>query len=212
MPSPKLTKAIRADMIESVIAATYIPEKKKVIMESTGLAAREAIRALLPTGFERAIGTLPREWFNRIVSVSPSRTVNPSNILNLKGPALWGGSISIGEPILVPANLYCQMGNAIHDTVQAAFPGHPTWEKILAVQIEEATKLRAEEDAMRGDLAAFLASCRSYKDVMEKFPAFERHLPKTPAKAMPLVVQTAPLQQKLAKLGFDQGAATLQPE
>lgn len=210
MPSPKLTKAIRADMVESIIAATYIPEKKKAILESTGSAAREAVRALLPAGFERAIGTLPREWFNRIVAVSPSRGVNPVNIL--KSETGWGASIDIGEPILVPANLYCQMGNAIHDTVQAAFPGHPTWEKILAVQIEAATKLCKEEDELRAEVAGFLASCHSYKDVCEKFPAFERHLPKTPAKAMPLVVQTAPLQKKLAKLGFDQGAATLQPE
>ena len=202
MKNPKLTKDIRAQVVDSVIASTYIPAKKQAILDSAALAAREAVRALLPAGFERAIGTLPREWFGKVTEVYPSRHVNPRNILKGASGPMY---LKIGEPVIIPRCVNVE--GMIRDTVQKD-DTHPSWGEILAVQIEAAHKVRKEEDEMRAELMDFLNSKQTYKQVVEAMPQLERHLPKPPAPALPLVVNPAPLQKRLAKAGFDLGAVT----
>lgn len=203
MKSPTLTKEIRAQIVESVIAATFIPAEKKAILESAGLAAREAVRAALPEGFERAVGTLPRDWFAKVDNVGPSWHVNPRSILENPEDSTRSCQIRF-DTVLAPVEFY--YGYQINDRHQEKDPKAPSWEKILAAQIDAAKKLRAKEDDLRADLSSFLASCRTYQQVLEKMPELERHLPKPAAPARPLVVSAAPLQSQMKKLGFDQGA------
>lgn len=196
-----LTKDIREQIVQSVLAGTWIPEKKAAILKSTGEAIREVWRKYLPEGFEAATATLPPAWFPKESVEYLSCAVNPDLIMqptNSRGEKCSSSNFSV-PPLAVPENFRPEYRyNGV---------GHiPFWSEALAPQIKEAQKLRAAQDKLEEELRGFLYSVKTYKQVLEKMPELERHLPKPAAKPMPVATSTAPLLSTLAKLGFDKGA------
>ncbi len=184
-----LTKQARLAVIESVIKATYIPAEREEIRWSTSAAIRAALVPCLPDGYLKATENLPREWFTHITLVSVYSKDCPDAVL--EGRDQCGGTRYVDiEPLRHPRS------NLSHSR---------QWGQVLASQIEAATKLRAKEEALRTELANFLASCKTYAKVVEGMPDLERHLPAVPAKQYPIVASTAELSSVLGKLGFDQG-------
>lgn len=200
MKSPTLTKEIRAQIVESVIAATFIPAEKEAILQSAGATVRETIRKLLPQGFEQAVACLPPEWLPSLESIQLHTHISVPNIL----ADCYRSYRSIRfERLTVSNNL--NLPGRISDRIRQG-DDRPAWEQILAAQIDAAKKLRAKEDALRMELSNQLVSFRTYAQLLEKLPELERHLPKPPAPPMPLVANVAPLRAQMKKLGFDQGA------
>lgn len=199
-----LNKEIRAAVIESVIKGTYIPEQKAAILAATSKAVRDLVVLALPEGFAVATATLPPQWFGSVSHFDVCKEQCPRAILD--GADRWKGYGSVlikFESVITPPHhnihsLLLQDKKSGNNESWTQF-----WERHLAAQIAAATKLRAKEDALRSELGAFLASVKTYKQVVEKMPELERHLPPPPTKVFALVTSTAPLEKALTSLGFD---------
>lgn len=205
-----LSKALREQIEDSVIAATHIPAKKKAVIASTKAAVREALRLRLPEGFEAATAHLPPEWFDGTDLTYIADAVNPESILYYSRDASnmvryhGGSSHYLGFETLHHPRSKAPWLRSQHDPEQ---PVEPTWDRVLAAQITEAEKLHKKECEMRAELRAVLHSVNSVEKLIEKMPSLARHVPPAPGKAMPLVVSTAKAESLLKKAGFDTGAA-----
>jgi hypothetical protein len=205
-----LNKEIRKHIIESVIKGTYIPAQKEAIIASTREAVYEALRAQLPPDFEAATKHMPKDWFGIASAPWIHHEVHPEEIL--KRGALTADEVKTRDssPSLRSARELRVPFDYRHRNIASmkdkAKPDQSNWETILAAQIDAATKLADYERNLRAELRAFLASVKNVKQLLEKKPDFERHLPASTPKPMPLVVSTVKLDTLLDRLGFDLGA------
>jgi len=199
-----LTHESRKQITESVVnKGTFLNEEKAAIKKSTQEAVRKAVLATLPKGFHDAIKNLPPEWFRKCSGASLQSDANPVALSDRKKyeseryPGNWRNNYTHIEftSFLVPDSF----NNRYNDP---SF-GQDWCEKHLAAQIDAAKKLHAKEQALRDELNAFLYSVKTYKQVLEKMPELESHLPAPKVKSYPVAVSTAPLVAKLADLGFD---------
>ena len=200
-----LTKEARLKTIESAVAGTFIAEKGEKIVASAAETVRQTLMRYLPDGWLQATAAMPREWFQHKAAQDVIKESSPQAILSgaAEDSRHYRSTNIHFEPFRVPVNFQ----HPVRDYEHRGEPDVPLWSNILAPQIAEAKKLRAQEVALRAELTAFLNSCRTYKQVIEKMPDLERHLPPVAAKAQPLVVSVAPLQKKLNALGFDRSAS-----
>lgn len=180
-----LTNAIRDQIVNSVIAATNIPERKTKLIADTTVLIKAHSHNLLPDGFEQATATLPKEWFRREEFAYLPRTADIRIILNTEMTHGW-----YFPYFLAPTNYQR--------------PDYPYWDTVLKLQVEEALQLSATEAEMRAKLWNFLRSCRTVAKVLEGMPELERHIPEQ-VKSYPVVVSTGPLKNALAAMGFDRG-------
>lgn len=207
-----LNNAARLAIIESVIEkGTTIPAERQAIFDDTAKVARAFMLRQLPKDFEAATKILPPEWFNTCSATPDLRAdSHPCSILKrlAKGEShrTYGNSIKF-EAFRVPYSFRVDVWHHAprNDDERERFKeADGLWPDILKSQIAAALKLRAKEDALRAELRDFLSSCRTYKQVLEKAPQLERHLPPVATKPMPLVVSTTAMNSLLKKAGFDQ--------
>lgn len=201
-----LTKEARIRTIDSAVAGTFIAEKGEKIVASANEVVRKTLMAYLPKDWLASTAMMPREWFNHMAAETVDKSFAPEAILSgadLQGNGGWRSWTIHFEPFRAPANFRHPVRYHKHES----FPDAPLWSDILAPQIAEAKKLRAKEVALRDELTNFLNSCRTYKQVIEKMPELERHLPPVASKPQALVVAVAPLKTRLKGLGFDRSAS-----
>jgi hypothetical protein len=190
----RLTKQIRADIIESVLKNTVLPAERKAIEEETARTAMEAVRAMQPKGFYEAVAGHPKEWFK--LDQSTYVTVcNPNVVLSAvdNNDARWMnyGHVSYPEAIVV------------------ALDG-PRLDEKQCKQVFGALHKRAEAwvekySAVKNELSAYLLSKQTVESALKDMPELERHVPAPAKPSYPLVAPSNVLSH-LTKLGFDAGA------
>jgi hypothetical protein len=201
-----LTKDRRFETIESVIAATELPAQKQALIDAVKVKVREIMRLHLPKGFEQATATLPTNWFGHITSVSIQKDCNPVDLLSMREPDVhrWSYPSFPIEPISMPHYCQADLGMRSLKTEKGEPDNLDSWEVHLTKEIKEANKLRIKEEKLREQLNGFLNSVKTYKQVIEKMPELEKHLPAVAGKQYPVAVSVTPLLNMLTGLGFDQ--------
>lgn len=202
-----LTKERREEIIDSVInKGTNLPEKKKELAARVAARVREICLTRVPKDFPAATKNLPAVWFPHLASIGIRREINPLAILQYSEEELqrsrWYDQGVSFEPIKHPFNVRFDRQPLANGNSEK--PNDPeSWEVLLSPLIDEALALRSTEDKARGQLAAFLASVRTYKQALEKMPELEGHLPRVAGKSFPISAPVGPLVQMLTGLGFD---------
>lgn len=185
MSKTRLTKEVRAEIIERVVRATNIPELKADLIARTKKAAAQIVRNAQPEGFYEVTQSLPKEWFQAANSLYVPTHMdgvhNPLRIIGAVGD--YSHHISFNDPVSV-----------------AVRHGEYSYE-LLAPLAKEAEELAERESQLRGEISSFLNSCRYVEDIVERMPELEPHVPRH-SKSFPL---TAPsnLLSTLSSLGFD---------
>lgn len=208
-----LTKEKREQIIESVITkGTTIPERKADLKKRTALRVRELCLERVPAEFFAATKNMPAEWFPHCAMAEMPPKVCPDSYVDLTDDQLrnhWRARVSF-EPFRYPINVRFDRTTNIHQGLDynvnppVPKPDDPeSWEARLADLLDEAKEIRADEKKARDHLVAFLASVRTYKQVLEQMPELETHLPGVVAKSYPVYVPTGPIVKLLTDLGFD---------
>jgi hypothetical protein len=215
-----LNKQLRQTIIDSVIGkGTTIPARKEALKKATEQRVRELCRDRVPEEFAKAAARLPKEWFPHNASADVPPLVCPNAILDAKGDESmlrrsWRHTVTF-EPFFHPYNTRFDRPEKIHQGMDYTDRDNPvkkpealdSWEAKLKDLIDEAWKIVNDEKTARAELASFLASVNNYKQVLEKMPELEPHLPDY-VKPMPLTVPVAPILKTLGKLGFDKSKKT----
>jgi len=208
-----LNKTIRQKIIDSVIQkGTTIPARKQELKKKTALRVRELDLSRVPAEFGPATKTLPPEWFPLNGSSQMNPKACPDSYVELSDEQLrtqWMAVVSY-EPFRHPISARFHRKDFIDQGMDhGARPpvkkpdDMESWEAVLADLITEAKKIRADEAQAREELRQFLQSVNNYKQVLEKMPELEKHLPDY-SKPMPLTVPVGPILKTLGALGFDQ--------
>jgi hypothetical protein len=206
-----LNKTIRQQIIDSVIEkGTTIPKRKEELKKKTEARVRKLDMERVPKEFAAATKNMPPEWFPLAGSASIKPEYCPIAIVTLQPEQLrnqWRSTVSY-EPFRHPMNTDFNRANAKDCGInQATKEKNPddleSWEARLEDLIAEANKIVADEAQARHELSQFLYSVNNYKQVIEKMPELEKHLPNY-TKPMSLTVSVAPILKTLGKLGFDQ--------
>ena len=185
MSKTRLTKEVRAEIIERVVRATNIPELKDSLKARTKAAAVQTVRNAQPENFYETTKNLPKEWFqpsnSLYVPTHSDEVRNPLRIIGITGE--YNCHINFDDPITVAAK-------------HAAYNY-----ELFAPLTKEAEELAERESQLRGEINSFLNSCRYVEDIVERMPELEPHVPRH-SKSFPL---TAPsnLLSTLSSLGFD---------
>lgn len=181
----RLTKEMRNDIIESVMAATDMNTKREAILAETVARAVEVIRESQPEGWFALVEGHPKEWFSLQAEISFAGDLLPQSIMSTESHHYYH-QIKLEDSI--PVAIYYRRDRDSEKVVFAAV-------------IKKAQAWREEYDATRGELASFLNSCSTTEKVIERMPELEKHIPKR-AKVYPLVAPSN-VMSRLAKLGFD---------
>lgn len=206
-----LNKTLRTQIIASVIEkGTTIPARKEDLIRRTEARVRQLCLERVPKDFAAAVKTLPPEWFPIVGSETMEPQVCPLAIIKLSSEAMarsWRYAVSF-EPFRHPMGVsFSRVSEAVKNGKES---DPESWESKLKDLIDEAHKIMRDEGQACTELRQFLASVNNYKQVLEKMPELEKHLPNY-TKPMPLVVQVGPILKTLGKLGFDQAKKDPKP-
>lgn len=209
-----LNQKLRDKIIDSVIEkGTTIPARKEALKKKTSLRVREIDMSRVPKEFAAATKNLPPEWFPLAASAQFSPKVCPDSYIELTDSEMrsqWKAVVSY-EPFRHPMSArFIRPDEKTRKPIKqddGSYEDQPddenSWEFLLGDLLDEAKQIRDDEAEARKSLRQFLYSVRTYKQVLEKMPELERHLPDY-TKPMPLTVPVAPILKQLGKLGFDQ--------
>ena len=209
-----LNQKLRDEIIESVInKGTTIPARKVALKKATELRVRELCLERVPKEFGLATKTLPAEWFPLSAGEGVPYEMCPITLATMTDFEIhrhsWQRFTVPFEPFRHPINTkfhrstYMDQGQENIDGVMVKKPEDlESWEARMADLIKEGKQIRADEEKARTELRQFLYSVKTYKQVLEKMPELEPHLPNY-TKPMPLTVPVAPILRTLGALGFD---------
>lgn len=206
---PRLTKEMRQQIVASVMGATNRAKDIEKLTADTAKIVRKKLESQLPKGFLAATANLPESWFMVENSQSLGADRNPvmlaecGNPNGFKGQHFWMRRQEIKfDPLRRPASHWFPIrGGKTDDN-----PGQDEWLTLLAKQIERGYAIFKKYDAVRVHLEAYLAGCTTTEQVLDGMPELARHIPKPPAKAMPIAVVPSALRASLTGTGFDNGA------
>lgn len=183
----RLTNEMRDEIVASVLAATNLDLERKEIERLTRERAAEVARNAQPEGWFDFIRGKPKEWFKLDANLYVD-SCNPLVVLDIRGS--WHRRIDYVDPIPV--------------AVEPGVSGEAA--EVVFGELFKTAQAWAEKRATaRGELMAFLHSCRTVEKVIERMPELEPHC-KVKAKVYPLVAPSNVLS-KLSALGFDRTAA-----
>lgn len=183
----RLTKAMREEILNSVLAATDFEKKKKDILQRAGQVARKELLKLVPKEFTAMIEGHPQEWFLHDTSVHLGRDYAPEQAFN-ESANYWYGCDLAFEPIPHP----CGIAMEIPEEQQA---------KLFTPFRKEAEKLMEKQEKLRSDMRTFLLSCSTVEKVLEQMPELKPHIPEK-AEFFAPTVNTNNLLSQLMKSGF----------
>ncbi|MDL2284471.1 hypothetical protein LJC19_04940 [Oxalobacter sp. OttesenSCG-928-P03] len=185
----KLTKTNRQAIIESVLKATTLEAEKEQLLAREREIVRRVFLESLPKDFVEKTKGLPKAWFATKSGIPIRNTVSVKAILD--GAYEHGCTIvPFPDVEIFPVN----------DSSWA--PPYDKYTSNLQGNAAEAAKLKVKRDNLINELSAFLNSCSNTKQVLEKMPELEPHLPKRKS-AFAVVASTATLVSELKKSGFD---------
>jgi hypothetical protein len=181
-------KSTRDEIIDNIVQATDVPHLLADLTARTKARARTYIADYLPEGFQAAVAGHPKEWFSSNTSCYVGGDGNPLSVLStVTGQGYrHDGYIYLDDPILVPHNTRLE---------------HPPAEEFFADLVAEATALVDRITTMKIEARAFLNSCKTVEQLIERMPELEPHIPKV-SKPMPLVAPSN-LLSTLSGFGFD---------
>jgi len=187
MPT-KLNKAMREEIVASVLQATTYAAEKAAVEEHTEVLAREILEARIPAGFLIMAEGQPREWFQYCASTYIYKDEAPMcAFAAFDGGDAYAGRYISFEPLMHPS---C-FSNDLTDAEKNRFVP-------LRAQAEEIVERFAK---LRQELRSFLASCTTVEKALERMPELGPHIPQT-ARSFPLVANTSNLLSDLLKCGF----------
>lgn len=189
MSKTRLTKAMREEIVTSVLKATDFESKKTEFTNYVSEQVRSVLFARVPKEFRDMIKGQPATWFRHASSVHFDTNKAP----------LCG--------------LYDESGNLYYYNRRVEFEPFPVpvdfdecFSKEMQEQFEpmrkEAENLRDAHFALRDGLHAFLCACTTVEQVLEKMPELKKHIPAKLVFFAP-VVNTNNLFSLLTKAGFD---------
>ena len=205
---PRLTNEMRGQIVISVMGATNQKKDIEKLTAETAKIVRKKLESQLPKGFLAATANLPEAWFSHETAQSLAADRNPvmlaecGNPNGREGRHYWQHSEEIKiEKLRRPASHWFPVrGSKTDDN-----PGSDEWLQLLAKQIEKGYAIFKKYDAVRVHLEAYLAGCTTTEQVLKDMPELERHIPKPPAKPMPIVVVPTALRASLTGTGFYTG-------
>ena len=193
----KLTKALRHQILLSVLGATNFEERKAAIIKESNDLMRELLRAALPENFEESVKNLPPEWFSRVTQWYPDN--NPASELEyMKVEYDESTNRSSYKNCLTFPYLVSPFGSPKVNTK----PLDPLYKKAGSLLNEYFETKKQLRDLLLGFTTTdkLLAAC----------PEFERHVPYS-SKSYPLTVSVIPTFVALKKAGFDTTAPVVNP-
>lgn len=179
----RLTNEMRNEIADSVIAATNLPDERKEIERLTSEVARDWMLSQQPPEFVALVKGHPAQWFH-LDNDLYVREHNPLQVLEI---SLWSHSINYPAPVPIAVN---------------TSPSPAECQEIFGDLCARAEKWVEQRDQVRGELMAYLNSCRTVEKALENMPELTPHVPKAAAKVYPLVAPSNVLS-KLSQLGFD---------
>jgi hypothetical protein len=189
----RLNKALREEILKNIIKATDLATRKKSILDRTNEVARQLVMRSQPEGFYEVTANLPSEWFCSTSQLRFDDSCNPKKVLE---HGSWSSAyIYFPDPVRVVAN-----GGTPHDD--------KVMTEAFALLAKEAAQYVADEAAARSEARAFLASCKTVEQILERMPELEPHIPKI-SRPLPLVAPSN-LLSTLSALGFDRTASKAQ--
>lgn len=178
-----LTKQMREDIVNSVIAGTTLPDERKAIEEDVSLTAMHAMLAKQPKEFLALVEGQPLDWFK----MDAGLWVNNSNPLNKLDADRWTSKIEYPRSIAVAVQWN---------------PNKEECEEIFREYNIRAAAWAEKNEKARGELMTFLLSQRTVEKLLAAMPELEPHILTKVTKTYALVAPSNVLST-LTKLGFD---------
>jgi hypothetical protein len=187
----RLNKTIREEILDNVLAATDLEERRTELRQRIQVAIKKLITQDQPAEFVALTKVHPKEWFTSCNQI------------------YYGG-----EDVLYPLAVSFDPDTRQYRSLYLDDPVYVTqdyrWDatnhkSALLPLAEEAAALVEERTALVAEIRAFLQSCQTAEAVAERMPELTRHIPKI-ARPMPLVAPSN-LLSSLTKMGFDRTAS-----
>lgn len=188
----RLNKTIREEILDNVLAATDLEERRTELRQRIQGAVKKLIIQDQPAEFVALTKAHPKEWFASCNQIyyGGGDVLRPLAV-SFDPPDAWQNRwIYLDDPAYVAQNY--KWDAAEHEAA-------------LLPLAKEAAALIAERTALVAEIRAFLRSCQTTEAVAERMPELTRHIPKI-ARPMPLVAPSN-LLSSLTKMGFDRTAS-----
>ena len=188
----RLNKTIREEILDNVLAATDLEERRTALRQRIQAAVKKLITQDQPAEFVALTKAHPKEWFTSCNQVyyGSEDELYPLAV-SFGPPGTWQSrSLHLDDPVYVT-----------QDYSWKATDHKPA----LLPLAKEAAALVEERTALIAEIRAFLQSCQTAEAVAERMPELTRHIPKI-ARPMPLVAPSN-LLSSLTKMGFDRTAS-----
>lgn len=209
---PRLTNEMREQIRASVMASTHRSADVAKLMAETTTLVRSTLLGQLPKDFLAATEAMPSSWFGTCTSARVLAEDNPEVIANHGGQhknrhKFWVTSADIKvEAFRVPHSMSSYNAFPFDRLTREEQRAGQGWSKVLAKQIKEAKRIWSVYSALDEEVKAFLLSVTTTEALLKAMPEYERHVPKPPAKPMPLAVIPTKLRAQMTAAGFDTGA------
>lgn len=197
-----LTKKMRQEILEKVVAATKIPKMKADLKKQTESACREYARSLLPADFVPKTKGLPKEWFRHVANIEFGENCDPTELMKPFDSRRnsWRTTVSI-EPIAIPAHLEIKtifQEKLVDGEIRNPIPA---WLKPL---LKEAESIFEKEHEFRMQMHNTLVSFTTVEKMLEQLPKLKRHVT-VPEKSYPVAVDIKKISKAMSSIGFDTG-------
>jgi len=187
---PRITNAIRTQILDSVLASTNLPKKRDDIMKRTRALAQKIAVSKVPADFKKFSKTQPREWFRIQTEINLGHR-NPERGFH-DDPAYYAYNSVRLEPFPIPMS---------H---REKFNEDET--NLFTPLREEAEALRDGQKTLSVDIRKFLQGCNTTEQILERMPELKPHIPVI-TKHYPVVVSTDNLLSSLMQVGFKNKSA-----
>lgn len=183
--SVRLTKALREEIAETVYKASDLPARLAELEKLAATTAASFIKASWPEGFEEALKTYPREWFQSVTSVHVSSSMKREGtekyieLSSVSIGKIYTYNIKLDDPIPYPAHAGIEKSYvvAIHEWLYDHYrPLYQTWAN--------------DKQKLMDSAYALLSSYRTVDALLKAAPEMKQFIPTTgvsyPPPALPV--------------------------
>lgn len=174
---PRLTKALKEEIVEAVYKASSLPTHEKELNEQLSAAVREALLDELPENFLEVTKNLPPEWFRQV-----------GNYYLHYSTRVVPGHIVIDPPLLCPAQIHPELPSEVRNALYERFQE----------QFEAFVRDRAE---LNTTTWARLNSYRTTEKLLKDVPEMEKFIPKSFVNYPPPAVPVSNILAKFMQMG-----------
>jgi hypothetical protein len=168
----RLTKALIAEIIMKVMAATDMADRRADIIKRGQTAARNWVLASQPPALVALARVHPMGWFERITSVPVEHNTNPKAIMGMGDMCHSFWRVDFDDPLVaVDARETLKTG------------AYPEFDQVVA----EANAWVETYASTKSGLDAVLASVRTVEALLKRMPELAPHIPKAASPDYALV-------------------------